>query len=50
MGQTVDRAWGEDRVIEVGNPLFDAVVGEDYRGAAMALADDFVEIARLLGD
>jgi len=49
VSEPVERALGEDRVVEQGDPLLDgAVAGDDGRGAAVALEDHLVEVARLL--
>lgn len=50
MSETVQGALGEDGIVEQGDPLVDgAVGGDDGRGASMALDDDLVEVAGLLG-
>ena len=50
VGEAIDGALGEDRIIEERDPLVDRPVrGNDRRGATVALEDDFVEVARLLG-
>jgi hypothetical protein len=50
MGEAIEGTLGQDRVVEEGDPLLDGPVGgDDGRGAAMALDDDLVEVAGLLG-
>ena len=50
MGESVEGALGEDRVVEERDPLVDgAVAGDDGRGAPVPLEDDLVEVARLAG-
>jgi hypothetical protein len=48
--EAIERALGEDRVIEEGNPFLDgAVGGDDGRSSPVSLDDDLIEIAGLLG-
>ena len=48
--QAVKRAVAEDRIVEETKPLVDAPVGgQDEAGAAVALDDQLVEVAALLG-
>ncbi len=50
MGQPVERALREDGIVEEGDPLVDGPVARDEgRGTPVALEDDLVQIARLLG-
>jgi hypothetical protein len=50
VGEAVEGTLGQDGIIEEGDPLLDGPVGSDDGGAsAMALNDDFVEVAGLLG-
>lgn len=50
MREPVDGALGENGVVEERDPLVDgAVTGDDGGGAAVALEDDLVEVAGLLG-
>ncbi|CAN5856681.1 hypothetical protein BH23GEM3_BH23GEM3_06690 [soil metagenome] len=45
VGEAVERALREDRVVEEGDPLLDgAVGGHDGRGSLVPFDDDFVEI------
>jgi len=49
VSEAIERALGENRIIEERGPLFDRAVGRhDRRGAPVALDDDFVEVAGLL--
>ena len=49
MGQSVERALCEDRIIEQSDPLVDrAVACHDRRSAPVPFDDDLVEVARLL--
>lgn len=48
--ESVDSTLGKDRVVKEGYPLVNGpVAGENGRGTAMALKDDFVEVAGLTG-
>jgi hypothetical protein len=50
MGEAVERTVREDGVVEERDPLVDrAVARDDRRGPAIALDEDVVEVARLLG-
>jgi hypothetical protein len=50
VGEAVECALGEDGIIEEWDPLVDGPVGgDDGGGAAVALDDDLVEVAGLLG-
>jgi len=50
VGQAVQRAVGEDRVVKEGDPFVHGPVArDDGRGAPMALDQDIVEVTRLLG-
>jgi hypothetical protein len=50
VGEAVEGALGQDGVIEEGGPFVDGPVGgDDGGGAAVALDDDLVEVAGLLG-
>jgi len=50
MGEAVEGTLGQDGIVEEGDPLLDGPVGGDDGGApAVALDDDLVEVAGLLG-
>ena len=50
VGEAVEGALGQDGIIEEGDPLVDYAVGCDDGGrAAVALDDDLIEVAGLLG-
>jgi group II intron reverse transcriptase/maturase len=50
VGEAVEGALGEDRIVEERDPFLDAPVGGDEgRGTAVTLDDDLVEVAGLLG-
>ena len=49
VGEAIEGALGEDRVIEEGDPLVDTAVGCDDRGAAtVTLDNDLIEVTGLL--
>ena len=48
--EAVESTVGQDGVVEAGDPFVHGPIGgEDRRGPAMALDEDVVEVARLLG-
>src|SRR4029450_3565269 len=50
VGEAIEGAVGEDRVVEEGDPLLDGAVARDGRGRpTMAFDEDVVEVAGLLG-
>ena len=50
VGEAIERAVGEDGVVEEGDPLIHRPVARDDRGGpAVPLDEDVVEIAGLLG-
>ena len=50
VGEAVEGALGEDGIVEEGDPLVDGPVGsDDGGGPTVALDDDLVEVAGLLG-
>ena len=50
MGEPIESALRQDRVVEERDPLLDgAVAGDDGRGPPMPLEQDLVEVIGLLG-
>ena len=50
VGEAIEGAVGEDGVVEEGDPFLDGAVARDDRGGpAVALDEDVVEVAGLLG-
>lgn len=48
MGEAIEGALGEDRIVEQSDPLVDGpVAGDDGGGAPVAFEDDLVEVTRL---
>ena len=50
VGEAIERAVGEDRIVEEGHPLVHRAIARDHGGGVLiSLDEDIVEVAGLLG-